>query len=150
MGKRGRLGRIVLRDGPDPIDVEVGRRLREIRRRAGISQVELGAAMGLSFQSIQKYEHGLNRLSGSRLFKAANALGCRISNFFEASDGGAAAMDDRFFSDDERALMHAFRQIQDKAIREALFQFVLQIGPAKLLDRRGRPTNKPRATPSDR
>jgi transcriptional regulator with XRE-family HTH domain len=60
--------------GPDPIDVEVGLRLRIIRKSRGMSQDALGKAIGLTFQQIQKYERGANRISASMLIKAARAL----------------------------------------------------------------------------
>src|SRR5256885_866973 len=69
-----RRRRSIRERGPDPVDVHVGRRLRQARFLAGISQEELGAGIGVSFQAVQKYEHGENRLSASRLFKAARLL----------------------------------------------------------------------------
>jgi transcriptional regulator with XRE-family HTH domain len=60
--------------GPDPIDVEVGTRVRVIRKSRGMSQDTLGKALGLTFQQIQKYERGTNRISASMLIKAARAL----------------------------------------------------------------------------
>jgi transcriptional regulator with XRE-family HTH domain len=60
--------------GPDPIDVAVGERLRIRRRWMGLSQTHLAQALGLTFQQIQKYEKGKNRVSASMLVKAAAAL----------------------------------------------------------------------------
>jgi ribosome-binding protein aMBF1 (putative translation factor) len=74
--------RTVLSDGPDPIDVHVGQRLRAARHLAGLSQAELGAGIGASFQAAQKYEQGQNRLSASRLFHAAEVLHLSVSFFF--------------------------------------------------------------------
>lgn len=68
---------------PDPIDVHVGHRLRQARLLAGMSQDELGAGIGVSFQAVQKYEHGENRVNASRLLQAAQLLGRSISFFFE-------------------------------------------------------------------
>jgi transcriptional regulator with XRE-family HTH domain len=62
-------------DGPDPIDVEVGLALRRLRRNAGLSQTDLGESLGVSFQQIQKYERGSNRISASTLVKLARFLG---------------------------------------------------------------------------
>ena len=59
--------RIVQRDGPEPVDVQVGQRLRLARILAGISQGDLGDGIGISFQDVQKYETGENRISASRL-----------------------------------------------------------------------------------
>lgn len=68
---------------PNPVDVHLGRRLRLRRILLGISQEELGAAIGLTFQQIQKYEYGLNRVGTSRLWDLSRALGCPVSFFFE-------------------------------------------------------------------
>lgn len=60
---------------PDPIDLEVGRRLRAQRKLAGFSQQALADAAGITFQQIQKYENGANRVSASKLVRMAEALG---------------------------------------------------------------------------
>ena len=64
----------VFEDGPDPIDVAVGLRLRTLRKERGMSQEQLGRALGITFQQIQKYERGVNRVSASMLVKSARAL----------------------------------------------------------------------------
>ncbi|SDH89901.1 helix-turn-helix domain-containing protein [Roseospirillum parvum] len=69
--------------GPDPVDVHVGRRLRLRRTLLGMSQEQLAAAIGVTFQQVQKYERGGNRISASRLFDVARVLGVPISFFFE-------------------------------------------------------------------
>ena len=61
-------------NGPDPIDVAVGLRLRTLRKSRGMSQEQLGRALGITFQQIQKYERGTNRVSASMLVKSARAL----------------------------------------------------------------------------
>ncbi len=71
---------------PNPIDTHVGRRLRERRLLLGLSQEELGKAVGVSFQQIQKYEGGSNRLSASRLWQLCEALGCPVDFFYEQMD----------------------------------------------------------------
>ena len=60
--------------GPDPIDVAVGLRLRTLRKSKNMSQEALGKALGITFQQIQKYERGTNRISASMLVKSARAL----------------------------------------------------------------------------
>lgn len=67
---------------PDPVDRHVGARLAAFRKNRGLSQTDLGARLGLSFQQIQKYETGTNRISSSRLWAAGLALGVQISDFF--------------------------------------------------------------------
>jgi transcriptional regulator with XRE-family HTH domain len=65
---------------PNLLDVALGLRVRELRRSLGISQATLGDAVGLTFQQIQKYERGSNRISFSRLVEIAHALGCRAED----------------------------------------------------------------------
>lgn len=60
----------------DAFDVELGQRLRQLRLMKGLSQHELGAPIGISFQQIQKYERGINRISVNRLFQLAERLEC--------------------------------------------------------------------------
>ena len=78
--------RTVIVDGPDPIDQHVGGQLRLRRAQAGMTQSELGAKVGLSFQAVQKYETGENRISASRLFQLARILDVPLSYFFEGLD----------------------------------------------------------------
>lgn len=66
-----------------PVDVHVGLKLKSKRVILGISQEELGKAVGVTFQQIQKYERGLNRISSSRLYEFSCILGANISYFFE-------------------------------------------------------------------
>ena len=65
---------------PDPIDVAVGLRLRQLRKSQGMSQGKLGQALGITFQQVQKYERGTNRISASMLVKAAKELGVSASS----------------------------------------------------------------------
>lgn len=118
--------RTVREDGPDPIDVHVGHRLRQARLLAEMSQDELGAGIGVSFQAVQKYEHGENRVSASRLYKAAQMLNQPISFFFE--DIEAAPVKANGFSDEEIALVRYYRQLPDEGLRRHLLQMTKQIG----------------------
>ncbi len=67
----------------DRIDVEIGTRLRQARVAAGFTQTELGVQLGISFQQVQKYEKGRNRIGGGRLYKIARVLGVKITYFFD-------------------------------------------------------------------
>lgn len=67
---------------PDPIDIYVGQRLRLRRMLIGMSQEKLGDAVGLTFQQIQKYERGANRIGASRLFRMAQILGIPVNYFY--------------------------------------------------------------------
>ncbi len=77
---------------PDPIDVHVGARLRLRRNLLGMSQEQLGKAGGLTFQQIQKYERGTNRMGASRLFQFAKLLDVPVSYFFDDVRGERAAI----------------------------------------------------------
>ncbi|MGE3622841.1 MAG: helix-turn-helix domain-containing protein [Bdellovibrionales bacterium] len=77
--------------GPDPVDVHVGARLRLRRNLIGMSQEQLGKASGLTFQQIQKYERGVNRMGASRLYQIALILNVTVSYFFEEMPSENAA-----------------------------------------------------------
>jgi transcriptional regulator with XRE-family HTH domain len=69
-----------------PVDVHVGKRVRHRRWMVGMTQQQLGERVGIKFQQIQKYETGMNRISASRLWDIAHALGVPVSFFFEGLD----------------------------------------------------------------
>lgn len=71
----------------DPVDIHVGRRLRQRRALLGLSQDKLGRAVGLTFQQIQKYERGANRVGASRLLQLSRELAVPIAYFFEGAPG---------------------------------------------------------------
>jgi transcriptional regulator with XRE-family HTH domain len=81
----------MLKKLPNPIDRHVGSRVRMQRMLSGISQEKLGEALGLTFQQVQKYEKGTNRISASRLQQIAKMLGVPVSFFFEGAPSGEAA-----------------------------------------------------------
>ncbi len=83
MAKRRRRRRTVLRDGPDPVDIHVGARVRERRLSIGMSQSALGEYLRLTFQQIQKYERGTNRLSASKLWTLSNLFKVSVEWFFD-------------------------------------------------------------------
>ncbi len=68
---------------PNPVDIHVGGRVRQRRTLLGFSQDRLGAAVGLTFQQIQKYERGANRIGASRLYQFSEILGVNVSFFFD-------------------------------------------------------------------
>lgn len=68
---------------PQPVDVYVGGRIKERRGRLGMSQQKLAEAIGLSFQQVQKYERGTNRVGSSRLFEISFVLRVPVTYFFE-------------------------------------------------------------------
>jgi transcriptional regulator with XRE-family HTH domain len=80
---------------PNPIDVHVGRRIRLRRRLLGMNQTALSDALDLTFQQVQKYENGGNRVSASRLSEIAAFLGVPVSFFFINLPGGTATPEER-------------------------------------------------------
>lgn len=68
---------------PNPVDIHVGSRVRLRRTLLGMSQEKLGEALGLTFQQVQKYERGANRIGASRMFEISRALGVPVSFFFD-------------------------------------------------------------------
>ena len=78
-------------DGPHPVDRHVGRRVCEKRLALGYNQSDLGRALGLTFQQIQKYEKGTNRVSASKLWDIARFFKVDIGYFFDGLAGSAAA-----------------------------------------------------------
>ena len=75
---------------PHYVDQYVGRTIRELRRRRSVSQEKLAEILGLTFQQVQKYEKGSNRVSASKLYEVSQALGVGIDHFFRGVDGEAA------------------------------------------------------------
>src|SRR6476661_10152055 len=88
-GRRGTGGRPKT-GKPNPIDVHVGSRVRLRRTLLGMSQEKLGEAIGLTFQQVQKYERGANRVGSSRLFDLARVLEVPIAYFFEDMEASVA------------------------------------------------------------
>jgi len=123
-----RRRRTVREHGPDPVDVHVGKRLRQARLLAGLSQEELGNGIGVSFQAVQKYEQGENRLSASRLFRAASLLKQPVSYFFDALAGDAAPAEATAFKRDEIDLVRHYRMITSDEVRENLLQVARRVG----------------------
>ena len=128
---------------PNPIDIHVGKRLRMRRTLLGMSQEKLGKAVSLTFQQIQKYERGANRIGSSRLYQLSQILSVPVSYFFDEIDPaitsqaaglreGAAPT----FSDDQLArretleMVRAYYRIPDPAVRKRVFELIKAIaGP---------------------
>src|SRR2546430_15710580 len=83
MARREQAGGVEKEGRPSPIDVHVGSRIRLRRTLQGMSQERLGEALGLTFQQVQKYERGVNRVGASRLFDLSRVLDVPISFFFD-------------------------------------------------------------------
>jgi len=110
------------RQGPDPIDVAVGARVRIRRRWLGFSQTQLANALGITFQQVQKYERGANRVSASMLVKIAAKLETTVAALV-GEDGQApveAIIYAQLATPGAAELLAAFAQIQDGEARRAL------------------------------
>ncbi|NMD07377.1 MAG: helix-turn-helix transcriptional regulator [Phyllobacteriaceae bacterium] len=110
------------RRDPNYIDVHVGTRIRMRRQLINMSQERLGELLGITFQQVQKYEKGANRISASRLFYAAKTLGVPINFFFEGLPGleGEGGMKEGAQPDEFLAALMTAEGIQlAKAFRDA-------------------------------
>ena len=125
---------------PNPTDKHVGARVRMRRMMLGMSQEKLGDSLGLTFQQVQKYEKGANRIGASRLQQIAHILQVPVSFFFEGApnapghqpDGLSEAPSPAYVSDflatsDGLALTKAFMQIKDAKLRRRIVDLVEQI-----------------------
>ena len=130
---------------PDSRDIDVGRRIRAQRLVRGMSQTELATRIGITFQQVQKYEKGVNRVGAGRLTRIAEALGVPVAFLFGAMDNGAAASTksvNAAFAFLETAgalrLVHAYADIKNPRIRRALVTLAEQMaGERALKSRRG-------------
>lgn len=123
---------------PNPIDIHVGSRIRLRRAMVGMSQEKLGESLGITFQQIQKYEKGTNRVGASRLQNIAAVLNVPVSFFFEDAPNGdadaqAGGMEEasssnyvvNFLSSSEGLqLNRAFVKIQDPKVRRKIIDLV--------------------------
>lgn len=106
-----------------PVDVHVGKRIRQRRWLIGMTQQQLADAVGIKFQQIQKYETGMNRVSASRLWDVARTLGVTIDFFFEGLEGEAAlaaTVEDALGSKEAMDLVRAFHSIPEAQRRRLL------------------------------
>ena len=139
---RGRRGR------SNSIDVHVGGRVRIRRTLLGLSQEKLGEALGLTFQQVQKYERGANRISASRLFQIGRVLDVPVSYFYEEmpdevareapkpAQPGLAETQDRFEHDplvkrETLELVRAYYRISDPRVRRRAFDLIKAIARAE-------------------
>lgn len=120
---------------PNPIDVHVGSRIRLRRNMLGISQEKLGESLGITFQQIQKYEKGTNRVGASRLQAIASILNAPVSFFFDGAPGdnnaqpglaeeNASYVADFLNSSEGIQLNRAFVKITDPKVRRRVLDLV--------------------------
>jgi transcriptional regulator with XRE-family HTH domain len=141
---------------PNPIDAHVGSRIRLRRTLLGMTQEKLGEALGLTFQQVQKYERGLNRIGSGRLYRLSQILDVPVSFFFDdlpeglhykmpAAEPTAAAQGENidaeaFARRETIELVRSYYRIPDLALRKRVFELVKSVaGPDPVRKRRGRP-----------
>ena len=120
---------------PDPVDIHVGSRVRFRRTLLGMSQEKLGLAVGLTFQQIQKYERGANRIGSSRLFQFAQVLGVPVSFFFDdmpekivnsqpvvSPSYSEKFSQDQFVRRETLELVRAYYKIQNPLVRKRVLE----------------------------
>lgn len=130
---------------PRPVDIHVGHRLRQCRTLLGLSQEKLGEAVGLTFQQIQKYERGANRIGASRLFQLAQILGVSVGYFFDEMSGEVEKTrgqrpgennspaiknvnsDDPMARRETLELVRAYYKITDPKVRKRVFELTKSI-----------------------
>jgi transcriptional regulator with XRE-family HTH domain len=117
------------------VDLSVGQRLRQARLLAGASQEDVGTAIGVSFQAVQKYENGENRLSAGRLAAAAKFLGVPMSFFFQDDAEPQTAGDTAGFTSKEIELVRHYRAIRNDDMREHLLRLTRIISEQNLTGR---------------
>jgi transcriptional regulator with XRE-family HTH domain len=136
---------MIAKKAPNPTDKHVGSRVRMRRMMLGMSQEKLGEALGLTFQQVQKYEKGTNRIGASRLQHISHTLQVPVAFFFEGapsvagasrSDGMAEAPSPAYVSDflatsDGLALTKSFMRIGDSKLRRRIVDLVEQIAAAE-------------------
>ena len=114
--------RTIAEHGPHPVDVHVGSRVRLQRKLLGMSQTDLGKALGVTFQQIQKNERGVNRIGGSRLYQLSHVLDVPIEYFFEGLEDKTSrrSPDDVMVKGETLELVDAYYRIPDPKMRDAL------------------------------
>lgn len=133
---------------PNPVDKYVGSRVRMRRIMLGMSQEKLGDALGLTFQQVQKYEKGTNRIGASRLQQIAEILQVPVSFMFEGGPAGPtpssglseapspAYVSDFLATSEGLALTRAFTRITDPKLRRSIVDLVEQMASREQTDRR--------------
>ena len=115
---------------PDSLDIKVGSKVRALRLERQMSQEKLGDALGLTFQQVQKYEKGTNRISAGRLQRIAAILEVPVSVFFadaNAPTGGAESLFDLVDTGSALRLLRAYSRIPSPALKRALTSLAEEI-----------------------
>ncbi|MBO6837146.1 MAG: helix-turn-helix transcriptional regulator [Alphaproteobacteria bacterium] len=107
-----------------PVDVAVGNRVRELRTRAGLSQTDLGLKLGVSFQQVQKYEKGVNRMGASRLIQICEALKVTVNDIFDGIASVTDATDKTLADPEAMRIARDIQRIENESMRTAVKQLV--------------------------
>ncbi len=113
---------------PHPVDIHVGARARQRRVLLGMNQTKLGDALGLTFQQVQKYERGTNRISASKLFKLSQVLKVSIEYFFDEMPPVVAASP--MITQETLKLVRAYYEIEDAQIRKRVYLLIKTLAPS--------------------
>ncbi len=124
-----------------PIDVHVGSKVRLRRNLLGLSQTDVGKMLGITFQQIQKYERGSNRIAASRLFKLSEVLVVPVSYFFDGLSTAKAplatvANADLLAGRETGKLVRAYYQIPDPGVRRQIMELMTALAPPSRKARR--------------
>jgi transcriptional regulator with XRE-family HTH domain len=124
---------------PHPVDVHVGARVRQRRTVLGMSQKKLGEAIGLTFQQVQKYERGTNRVGASRLYDLSRVLNVPVGFFFEEyarnrglSEAPASTYEASTIQRDSLELTRIYQRILDPAMRRRFLDLAKAVASAYL------------------
>jgi transcriptional regulator with XRE-family HTH domain len=112
---------------PNPIDIEVGRRIRLRRTEMGMSQTQLGDELGITFQQVQKYEKGVNRVGASRLVKISEVLKTSVQFLTNQTANDDSSFSELLVQPYAMDLLKAYTSIKDKKVRASLLRLVDEI-----------------------
>ena len=132
---------------PSPVDMHTGERVWQRRKLLGMTQTDLGDALGLTFQQVQKYERGANRIGAGRLYDLARVLDVSIDYFFEDMPTAVAAISpatkrrgkakklpgyepDLLVKRETLELVRAYYEIEDAEVRKGVYQLTKAMGAA--------------------
>lgn len=113
---------MVSKKAPNPIDIHVGARVRLRRMTLGMSQEKLGEHLGITFQQIQKYEKGTNRIGASRMQAIARVLSAPVALFFEDAPGIAPVAGDQGFGNSANPVVEFLSSAEGLALNKAFLR----------------------------
>ena len=134
---------------PHPVDIHVGKRLRLRRTLLGLSQEAIANAIGVTFQQVQKYERGINRMGSSRLYDFSKILTIPVSYFFEemekgtshssalsgvSEDGAPTFEHEKMTTRETLELVRAYYRISEPLVRKRIFELVKSVADDKPLE----------------